>query len=378
MEPSTLESAQRSVLLRRFRAFGSDAPLPPGGLAMLLARSVAIAGRAGQGAALEPWEHAAAQVVVLNAQISVMTAFARSIGGAATDPVLPEPLSLDGLRLEAIDVWCRCADRALALAQRALRERSAAVALRRLEARRPALPGRILAAAGALTGRRLVRPALLDEQVLRRLDTLDPQTPAHQVERALETAARAVASSSSVPSRSYADQLISLVRVINTETAQLRREMLIAACYLQALSATLPHPHVRGEQIMARLDEVVAGQSRLSGDLQDAAERLRGQLEETFERSSLAEVTHRFLADRGFTVLIDNDGAVPAIVVTAFSDDNGSCCGTLTVTDGIVAGAPPGRAPSAEFTRAVEQLRSRLGPAITWDLEPPAAGSPRR
>lgn len=293
MDPSALEWTCQSAVGRHFRTLGPEACVPANGIAALLAHSMVCGGameRVGGGDKAEEhaggalrWECAAARVIAVNARIAVLAARAEA------GMVLPEPLDLAVLRLADVESSCRLADQALARLEDLVREHSAREALRGLADRSPAPPASVLAAARALAAGRLPRSGRSAEQVLRRLAVLDPQAPSDLLERVLETAARAIASRSAVASRSYADQLISLVRVVNAETAQRRAEVLTAARYLQVLSAVVPSPHPRGGEITARLAAVLAGHARLSGGLQDAAERLRGELEEQTERSFLTE-----------------------------------------------------------------------------------------
>ncbi|TDB83716.1 hypothetical protein E1264_27375, partial [Actinomadura sp. KC216] len=354
---------------------GPDDLLAGDGL-LLLIRGMAVCNAAHSAfppSDLRLWEQTAARFVDLSARVMVLNATVRASGGAGDDVPVPGRLPLAGTRLGDIDRWCAVTEAAIPDGWRAFQGRTRARVLRRLTRRRPSPGIEILTAARALAGRRGTGTGLSDQQVRRRFEAMAPEAAAEGVQDALEIGARAIATTSRVAARAYADELISIVRTVNEETARRQAERRRAARYMLVLGATALERHSHGRDLAARLEQVLAGETGLGGDLQDACERLCGVLEADACADRLSDLLQRSLIERGFTIRVDRETAAPAILLSAFEKGTAARCGSLVIDDGRVVTAPPPRssrrrsasATSAAFTDAVEHFRRRLGSAMT-------------
>jgi hypothetical protein len=338
--------------------FSGQGPLPPAGVAVLIAFG-AFPGRTGT----EPhartvrdrWRCAAACVAERNARILVLRHAAREL--RRHDIVNIELLVPVHMSLREIDSWIVSVDRQLALVRDRLRGALACEALRRLTDRRPPVDRRILVMAGRLTSQG--RPDRT-ERIRERLAMLDPENTLDRYAKALEVAARAAATRSSVAAGAYIDQLSSIIRVNNAETGRRREELMIAAGYLHVIESA-PDPHPWRDWLIDRLNSVLAGGLGLSGDVQDAAERLRCQIEENAERDYLTQLLHGYLTRLGFTVLVDVSKPGEASLNVRG--------GRLLVRGGLVTAGPSkcGSPPSSAFTGALDGLASLLGTTPAWE-----------
>ncbi|MFI0486619.1 hypothetical protein [Actinomadura sp. 9N215] len=368
-----------------------DEPMTLNGVTLLLLRGAAVcnaARTAYQPSELRPWELTAARFVDLTARIMVLGSTVGARGGAgagagagAGEVPVPVRLQPGGRRLREIGHWCAATVNAIPSAWRVHQERTRAQVLAGLSTRRARPSAEVLSAARALAGRRDAWTAppesLRDQQVRRRFQSMAPEAPAAGVEEALVLGARAIATTSRVAARAYADELISVVRDVNEETARRQAERLTAARYLLALGATPLEQYAHGRDLIARLGQVLAGETRLTGDLHDACERLCGILEADVCADRLSELLHRSLTEHGFTVRIDRESAAPAILFSAFEKGTAARCGSLVIDDGMVVTAPPrsqrrlsASAASAAFHEAVDHFRRQLGMAVSSTLRP--------
>jgi hypothetical protein len=338
--------------------FSGQGPLPPAGVAVLIAFG-AFPGRTWT----EPhartvrdrWRHAAACVVERNARILVLRHAAREL--RRSDIVEIESLVPVHMSLREIDSWIVSVDRRLALARDRLRDALASEALRRLMDRRPPVDRRVLVMAGRLTSDG--RPDRTG-RIRERLAMLDPENTPDRYAEALEVAAKAAATRSSVAAGAYIDQLSSIVRVNNTETGRRREELMTAAGYLQVIES-VPDSHPCRDWLMDRLNSVLSGGLGLTGEVQDAAERLRCHAEEKAEREYLTRLLHGYLTGLGFTVLVDV--SKPDEVSLNVRG------GRLLLRGGLVTAGPAKceSPPSGAFTGALDGLAPLLGTTPIWE-----------
>jgi hypothetical protein len=337
--------------------FSGKGPLPAAGVPVLLAAG-AFPGCPATGlqarSVRDRWRLAAARVVDRNAQILVLRLAARALH--REDVVQTELLAPARMSLPKIESWVREADQELAQDRRRLRMALVREALRLLTDRLPPMDPWVVAMARRLTLDGEPGP---DVRIRRRLTMLDPENTAGRWAQALELAARAAVTRSPVAACAYADQLVSVVRANNAETKRRREESMIAAGYLQALEA-VPGADPRRDRLIGRLGSVLAGELTLRDDVQDAAERLRCQIEENAERAYLCGLLRGHLARHGFTVLVEA-GEPDGVALKVRG-------GQLLVHAGLVTAAAPrsGTRPSPAFTRAVDELAPLLGATPTW------------
>ncbi|MGH3375177.1 MAG: hypothetical protein ACRDP6_10585 [Actinoallomurus sp.] len=339
--------------------YSGQGPLPAAGVAVLLA-SGAFPGRTAvetrARTVRDRWRRVAARLVERNARILVLRNAAEAVH--RRDIVTTELLVPADMSLREIDSWVVGVDRQLALARDELGGALAREALRRLTDRRPPVDPHLLAMATRLaaddrSGR--------GGRIRGRLAKLDPENTPDRFAQALEVAARAAVTRSPVASQTYADQLSSIVRAGNAETGRRREELMIAAGYLQAIEAA-PCSHPWRDWLIDRLDSVLTGGLGLPDDVQDAAERLRSQIEESAEHSYLTRLLRGHLTGLGFTVLVS---AAESGDVSLYVRDGGR----LLLRGGLVTAGPPvgGAPPSPAFTRALDALAPLLGTSPAWD-----------
>jgi len=339
--------------------FSGQGPLPAAGVAVLLA-SGAFPGRTTvetrARTVRDRWRRVAARLVERNARILVLRHAAEAVHGR--DIVTTELLVPADMSLREIDSWVVGVDRRLALARDELGGALAREALRRLTDRRPPVDPRLLAMATRLaaddrSGR--------GGRIRARLAKLDPENTPDRFAQALEVAARAAVTRSPVAAQTYADQLSSIVRAGNAETRRRHDELMIAAGYLQAIEAA-PGAHPWRDWLVDRLNSVLAGGLGLPDEVQDAAERLRSQIEESAEHSYLTELLRGHLTRLGFTVLVS---AAESGDVSLHIRDGGR----LLLRGGLVTAGPPvgGAPPAPAFTRALDALAPLLGTSPAWD-----------
>ena len=336
--------------------FSGQGRLPPAGVAVLLAVG-AFHGRTEMRARTvrDRWRRVAARLVERNSRILVLRQAAAAVRGQhviTTELLVPAHMSL-----REIDSWVVGVDLRLAVARDRLGDALAGEALRQLTDRRPPVDPHVLAMAG-----RLAADDLSDRggRIRRCLAMLDPENTPDRYAQALELAARAATTRSPVAARTYADQLSSIVRAGNAETRRRREEMMIAAGYLQAIKA-VPDAHPWRGWLIDRLDSVLTGGFGLADDVQDAAERLRCQIEENAEHSYLTWLLRGHLTRLGFTVFVSaTESGDVSLHVRG---------GRLLLRSGLVTAGPPvgGPPPSPAFTRALDGLATLLGTAPAWD-----------
>ena len=330
--------------------FSGDAPLPPVGLPVLLAYGAALVAEPQPVRELDPWRAMAVQVVACNARLL-------SFQARSGDQSLPAPLRPTGLRPSALMAEVRRCDDRLTRARRRYRRTCAAQALHLLAD----VPGAPLDKARQLTegGGSAESGIELGARVRRRLAVLEPETSPEDRASALELAARALGAHSGAAAAALADRLATTVRELNAATRRRRDQAVLAAAYLQVITAA-DRPAGDG-WLTRRLGAVLHGGAELDADLLDAAERLRVKFEERAEQEYLLDLVQGHFGRSGVALEVDRRDAARGVLLSGRS-------GRVLLAAGEVTGGPPWDGSiSHEFHRAFLMLRLRLGRRPVWN-----------
>jgi hypothetical protein len=264
------------------------------------------------------WREATSQVMARNARIGVLRRAAPDDdqpGGP--DDLLPPPLEIGGESLDSLVAWCQETDKKLE-AVRARQARARIAAARRRLAAAETDEAKLVAAGQALLDRRdaaLAAAAAADQaaaaervdagqdqrtKIDRALDELDPLVDEDWDARVQDAAARAAAAGSDWEAQSWLRELRVRVQKANAAVAN----ALAASHYLQAIAAGGdPEPLPPADQdIVDRLQAVIARQRPLDDELRRAAERLQTAAQAAAERRYLQELVGKVLEDFGYTV----------------------------------------------------------------------------